>query len=928
MTSMSKRPFAILNMGILSFLVTGSHAQPLSVQPPFLHGVVIGPEGRPIAGALVMARPQTDPLTVPPCSTRSDASGAFRVALRQLAPHTVRIEAQGLAARTFNAVHPSKSLTAILDRGGSIEGTVRDGADGRPLSGMRVETREYFGVLPIWEPRAGVIDAVTDDRGRFRLVGVGPGLHVVSAAGPAYAHTDKESVRPGDHVELHLFPGASLSGRIVSPQGAVEGAIVSVESEMPLVRHSAVAITDGAGWYDLFGLPAGTYRIVARHRNYAPSIVRGIRVGVGSASLANPISVAPGATVIGRLVAGPLATPLQGLASVVQSDGQAIPPTLTALLRKESDPEGYFRIEGVPAGSLTLTFSAVGYTLGSVEVEVPSRTELLDLGAVYVDSGLSIRGRVRDTAGRGIIAQLRGIRGAHDEMWLAEVQTAPDGSFVLAGLEPGEYSLTISAPGFGPAAMRTEAGSDAVDIVLLPAGTVTGHVVDHADAPIGSFSVRISPTRRAPDMNTRPRREPFNTTDGRFSLTDVGEGEYVVEVFAPLYSTATFSNVEVSSDATADLGRIRLDTAGTVKGRVADSNDVPVAGVSILVRSMRDARTASDVSNDDGTFEVQGSPTGIVELIANHADYAQARVSGLAVTPAKGPTVTAITMNPGGDIEGWVRHRDGTGIAGAHVQVRPVDAPGHAFVTPANLTSTQGGSATTSPDGSFTVARVAPGRAQITVLLPDHASTRALTRDVAVSNAATTTVNITVSELLVTGRVTRGGQPAPGMRISLSSPTTFVLGQPDAGPMYMMAITRADGRYSMIVEEPGEYIVRVESVDGVVKYPSRRVVIPDTEEFDLILDFATQRVAGIVLDAETERPIPHVTVFAQPTNAQEQGGWAKAESGADGRFYMELERREYRLRGLAEGYSGEVTLKVGTGTSLPRLLLTREDQGG
>ena len=74
-------------------------------------------------------------------TARTDSAGRFRIAVKSASTHLVRVEALGLAARTLPRVRPGESLRIALDKGGSIEGIVRDGTTGAPAAGITVEAR-------------------------------------------------------------------------------------------------------------------------------------------------------------------------------------------------------------------------------------------------------------------------------------------------------------------------------------------------------------------------------------------------------------------------------------------------------------------------------------------------------------------------------------------------------------------------------------------------------------------------------------------------------------------------------------------------------------------------------------------------------------------------------------------------------------------
>src|SRR6185503_13472452 len=81
--------------------------------PPALEGLVKGPDGKPVAGALVLARPTTSVAGDPPLHARTDANGRFRMELRSDQPCDVRVEAPGLAAQRLEKVRPGAALSVV-----------------------------------------------------------------------------------------------------------------------------------------------------------------------------------------------------------------------------------------------------------------------------------------------------------------------------------------------------------------------------------------------------------------------------------------------------------------------------------------------------------------------------------------------------------------------------------------------------------------------------------------------------------------------------------------------------------------------------------------------------------------------------------------------------------------------------------------------
>jgi hypothetical protein len=147
----------------------------------------------------------------------------------------------------------------------------------------------------------------------------------------------------------------------------------------------------------------------------------------------------------------------------------------------------------------------------------------------------------------------------------------------------------------------------------------------------------------------------------------------------------------------------------------------------------------------------------------------------------------------------------------------------------------------------------------------------------------------------------------------------------------MTAVTREDGSFEMLVDQPGKATIRIESLEGgSFAYSNQHAEFPDADSFTLDLALPGATLAGIVVDRETDQPIPRAAVIAyttQPATGDRPGPSSSmiAPTGADGRFHFEVDPGEYKLTARAEGYGGEpLTVTASeSGSSDLRMALTR-----
>jgi protocatechuate 3,4-dioxygenase beta subunit len=899
-----------------------------AIKPAVIEGIVVDEAAKPVAGALVVVRPLQG-LLESPLSVRSDAKGAFQLKLPGQPLVTIYVEAKGLAPKRLERIRPGGPLRIKLETGGTIDGVVRDGPSKQPVAGVRVEARSAGGQDVPWEWGSGTVETVTEADGRFRLAGLGNGLHMLVASAHGWGRAERNSVKTGSRVELFLFPRGTLSGRVTDRAGqAVSGASVFAEREAAAGAPDVYrpVLSDRQGQFEVAGLEAGTYRIVALEREHAPGIAAGIVVGRED-DLRVDVTLEPGVDVTGRLVDSEQ-RPVAGKVGFADLDGQRVSQALFQVLRTEAGPDGLFRLKLVPPGAHGLAVGGRGFATKRVDVSVAEKA--IDLGDITLEMGNAIRGRVRDRAGLPIadarveaLLPMNVTRSRNPST--GSTTSEADGRFTLAGLSPGPYQVRAQALGFGSATRPAEAGAENVELILQPAGTLSGTVVDDSGRGVSSFRLAARASNR-PAVGNVPA--PFagksvDGGDGTFTLEDLTAGEYVVEIAAPELTPSVTPKVVISAGANSDLGRIVLRRGGIVKGTVVDSGGIAVPGARVQLDGQASfAAVRSEAQTGaDGEFELRGIEAGRVDLLASHPDYAEARVTGIDVEPARGPSETQITLERGGRIEGSVRKRDGSPVSGVAIGLGSLGPRGQAQFSPRGLHATRS-------DGSFLCERVAPGRVTLTLMVgSDALRTSTQIKEADVQDGATTLVEFTLSDVLIGGYARQHGAPLAGARleirprsgrmVSISTSSPVVAAAPLTGPERNAATVREDGSFELIVDRPGPHAAILSTSDDKTRFAPREIEVLDADTFALDLSYAGARVAGTVAEEDGDRPIPQATISAKG---------ATALSGPDGRFVLELdEPGKVSLAVRAEGYAGyrrEVTVPD-AGVSDLRIALRR-----
>ena len=895
--------------------------------PSTLEVTVLDAAGRPVQGALVLAYASVGAFT-PSGQMSSErrrsaltgSDGRARLEPMPRPPWNVSVSARGHVARGEARVGVGK-LTIRLERGGTISGVVLDGDSKAPVPGARVSREAGLPPPSDWEEQAARDESVTDAKGSFRLDGIGRGPVTLVARATGYGPGRREGVRAGSRSELFLFPGSTLTGTVRDEAGRpVKGATVRLQGDGWLTPAPAET-TDARGAFTVAGVEPGEYVVVAREGARAAAIDTVIVPPRSEASV--ELTLGAGGFASGRVVDGAGKALAGARVRVLSFEDRGLPPFVGDSLAGESAADGTFAIGPLPAGRLGLSVSLVRHAPRRLEVAVASR-QSVDLGEVVLVPGLAIRGRVRDrdrngVAGALVHAQLGDAgSGTGAESSSAETESESDGSFLIAGLKPGTHEVTASTAGLVSARGRAEAGGEPIMLVMEAGGTITGRVVDAKGEPVdGAMIIAQSATLSPgdPAMRWLSGTSGGVEGEGRFVLRDAAADTYSLRVRATGYGEGSLANVKVVAGRQTDVGPVTLGGGGSVVGSVVDADGQGVPGATVLVERDSNVHTGDLTAQTDsaGAFEVRGVPPGRVDVIARHPAYVPGRLRGVDVDPEKEPSPVRVVLTRGGRVEGRARHRDGSPFVGGRVQVYPARGglPGGLDLAP------------TGADGSFVLEHVPAGTMSVNLMtfVPSHPSVGGspgltilggvATREAEVREGETTAVDIATREVVVAGRLTRGGQGAAGVRVSVMTADTGSVmsmmgpnapraGAPPQGPPPLSDVTREDGSYELLVFGPGRAWVSMRAEASRQSYAGRDVSIPDVERYDLDLDLGETTVSGTVVDRETGVPVPEASVgLRQPgPEGQWKGG---AGVSRDGRFAIGADAGEYLLEARAPG---------------------------
>lgn len=314
---------------------------------------------------------------------------------------------------------------------------------------------------PLNNPNAAgpVAKTKTDANGAYTLTGLpAPGDYQVTFTADGYQPTSVAvSVRGGDHrLQPVVVLGAStgqISGTVTDGSAPLGGVTVSTTVDGTDVKVKTPT-TGRVGAFTLGRLPTpSTYVLTFSAPGHGTqTVVIDLKAGQSRGNV--DVTLAPGTgSVTGRLVdakghgLGGATVTVGGSTSTAEKGDDTQPATKTLT----SGSVGSFVVNGLHSpGSYTLTFTLDGYRSATVPVTLQANSKPPKVRVTLTQQVGAITGQILGPDGGAYVgATVTATNGS--KVWTA-VSSAPGGvlphgGYRIDGLQPGSYSVTVTAPG-------------------------------------------------------------------------------------------------------------------------------------------------------------------------------------------------------------------------------------------------------------------------------------------------------------------------------------------------------------------------------------------------------------------------------------------------------------------------------------------------
>lgn len=403
-----------------------------------------------------------------------------------------------------------------------------------------------------------------------------------------------------------------------------------------------------------------------------------------------------------------------------------------------SGEDGTFAIEGVPpVRGAWLRAAAAGFAPRWVREVDLAAGERIDAGAIGLERGPALRGRVVDPARRPVAgAQLLLLPGNApanpftdydlstilkevfgESRALDAAASAADGAFVFPCVGPGQYVVAARKPGLQVRysdALMIRAGMEApiLELVLHAGRRVAGSVKDEGGAPVAGALVAAMDQEAAFTSGFKTEKR---TTDagGRFAFDMLGPVQLNLLVRATGFA-AQARMVDTRETGPIDIVMRR---GARIAGRVFDQvSGAGIAGVPVIAISFGDGDGIAESSTDaEGRYEIASGPSGKeINLLVRAPGYTPAAGISDRESPFGEQHIAIGELAPGSEVR-----QDVPMLGGASVSGRVVDADTGAGIAGAEVRESRGGFfggggtsvvTTSGADGAFTLAPVGAGK--------------------------------------------------------------------------------------------------------------------------------------------------------------------------------------------------------------------------
>ncbi|MCU1283008.1 MAG: hypothetical protein JWM53_6554 [bacterium] len=761
-------------------------ADPLDPARSAIEGIVRGPDGKPLDGALVGAVPEdsdADELHVHAVAvTVSSGGGRFRIAGLRAGAYAAQATARELspAYRSGLVVLDGETVRGVelrLDKGGvTITGRLHD-AGGGIVAGGRLHARRHG------QERPDVFTAVCDANGTCPLT-LAKGGYTLVAEAEGYAPAKRDIVAMLDQqVELQLSLAATLRGRVVErgSHTAVPSAKIALTMQGSFVTDSQV-LADSAGVFEFRDLTPGEYQLSAAKGKLAGRAASPVSISVGGYVGDVTVEIGPARSIWGKVLgpSGPA-----GGATVLLRPARSMGNVVAHV---QAAADGHYAIEGLLPGAYQLR--AESNRLAPAMRDVVVGDEDANNVDLHLAAGSEVHGIVFGKGRQPIAGAIVSASVEAGELHTssATTRTGADGRFRLESLGAGLLFVSASHRDHGskdaaPARLSFGETKD-VTLILDASAAVDGAVAWDDAAPAVGVTVRAE-SSSGDSVSTQ------TAAGGRYHLSPLAAGiHFVTATREPGAFVARDPGGRQSAavtlagdDRKTGVDLVLMRGGHQIAGHVVGPDGTPVAD-AVVRADAEDDDGASHASGDprisfkkatsaaDGSFTIIDLTAGRFTLTASHAGFPDASVAHVAADAGD----ARVQLEAEAVLEGVAVTSDGRPVADYALTLFSSGAT----IMPSNQLAVHGA------NGAFTLKGLSKGRYDLVAATADNHSGR-LSQVSLDDGEHKTGLRIVVGQgTTVRGRVVEygSGLPIPSAQVTILSVGTPISTSTDGSGVF------------------------------------------------------------------------------------------------------------------------------------------------
>ena len=694
---------------------------------------------------------------------------------------------------------------SLLPNPGSVIGVIYD-VSGIPIPGATITLSQNNTVV------AQVVTSAAD--GSYTLSGLIPGTYNVTVSAPNdQAVTQGVSILSNQPVALDftLQPlPSSLSGLVVDTQSnPIPGAQISIYQNSNLVSTTA---TDNNGAFSLNGLGSGNYSVVIS----AP----------GFQTLTAGIVLTAGGQVNRTFV---LSTVMGSIQGTVTDTGNNPLPNATIAISQSSivvttvrtDSNGAYTVDDLPPGSYVVTCSLPNYQTGLLgAIVVPSTTTTVNF-QLATDIG-QIDGYITDfNLGTPLASAI--VTVFNQSAVVASGVSDTNGFYLIGGLPPGSYIVTVQAPDYQASSQAAVVQSGMTTLssfgLLSDPGSIQG-VVQSGSSPIVSAFVSVSVLQGNTVISST-----LTDGNGDYLITGLQPGNYVIKAGAAGYQLGV-QGVSVVADQTVTANFSLSPDPGTISGTVTDAITLnPIAGASVQILQGT-TLLSSGLTDSNGNFIFPSFAPGSYTITVSAAGYQTFSISTQVVSDRTTTTAIALQDNPG--------TLSGTVIDSSSMQ--PISGVIIDLLQGLALVATT----QTDANGQYILSQLPPGSYTLRATAPNY---QVSSQGAIISAGGTLVENVSLNILpsSLTGTVVDANtsQVIAGATINLLQGNILVTN----------ALTDANGNFNLNGLSSGSYSIQVSSPNYQTSLVGETLSVNQTIHVQIFLEPNPGSIQGTVTDS-------------------------------------------------------------------------------